>query len=109
MVVTLPGILAGRIKKFKQFENVCSRWSSVVLLGLVSRANNRGKILAPFVLFYFIYFIPLPFSARPFLRGLLPCVRTNDLAYVCDSSEGAQTVRDLGPIYSNLRDPFATV
>ena len=37
---------------------------------------------------------------------MLPCVRTNDLAYVSHTSEGARTVRDLGPIYS---DSFATV
>ena len=47
------------------------------------------------------------FSA--FLRGLLPCVRTNNSAYVRHTSEGARTVRDLRPIYSNLWDPFATV
>ena len=40
--------------------------------------------------------------------GLLPCVQTNDLPHVCHTSEGAQTVRDSGPIYSDLWDPFAT-
>ena len=49
------------------------------------------------------------FYSSAFLRGLLPCVRTNDLACVSHISEGAGTVRDLGPIYSDLRDPFATV
>ena len=49
---------------------------------------------------------PIFFYSSVFLRGLLLCVRTNDLAHVCQTSEGAQTVRDLGPIYS---DPFATV
>ena len=49
------------------------------------------------------------FYSSAFLRGLLLCVWTNDLAYVRHTSEGAQTVRDLGPIYSDLRDPFAAV
>ena len=49
------------------------------------------------------------FFSSAFLRGLLPCVRTNNLAYVRHTSEGAWTVRDLGPIYSDLWDPFATV
>ena len=49
------------------------------------------------------------FYSSAFLWGLLPCVWTNDLAYVRHTSEGARTVRDLGPIYSDLWDPFATV
>ena len=47
-------------------------------------------------LFYFLFFI----YSSAFLWGLLPCVWTNDRAW---------TVRDLGPIYSDLWDPFATV
>ena len=50
------------------------------------------------------------FFSSGFLRGLLPCVRsprTNDLAYVRHTSDGAQAVRDLGPIYSDWWDPFA--
>ena len=52
--------------------------------------------------YFFIY-------SSAFLRGLLPCVRTNDLAYVSHTSEGARTVRYLGPIYLDLWDHFATV
>ena len=54
---------------------------------------------------FFYFFL----NSSAFLPGLLPCVRTNDLAYVRHTSEGAWTVRDLGPIYSDLWDPFATV
>ena len=44
------------------------------------------------------------FYSSAFLRGLLPCVRTNNLAYVCHTttSERARTVRDFGPIDSDL-------
>ena len=55
-----------------------------------------------FYLFYYFLFLCLPL-------GIAPCVQINDLAYVCHTSEGAWTVRDLGPIYSDLWDPFATV
>ena len=36
------------------------------------------------------------FYSSAFLQGLLPCVQTNDLAYVRHASEGAKTFRDLG-------------
>ena len=49
------------------------------------------------------------FFSSAFLRVLLPCVWTNDLAHVHHTSEGAQTVRDLGPNYSDLWDTFTTV
>ena len=54
----------------------------------------------------FFYFL---FYSSAFLRGLLPCVRTKNLANVRYTREGARTVRDLGPIYSDSWDPFATV
>ena len=54
----------------------------------------------------FIFFF---FYSSAFLWGLLPCVWTNDLAFVCHTSERAGAVRDLRPIYSDLEDPFATV
>ena len=57
------------------------------------------------VYFYF-YFSDSP----AFLRGWLPCVQTNNLAYVRHTSEGLELSEiDLGPIYSDLWDPFATV
>ena len=49
------------------------------------------------------------FYSSAFLRELLPCVLTNELAFVCHTSEGARTVRDSGPIFSDLWDPFTTV
>ena len=72
------------------------------------RAIIRGSshlephLIAVLLFYYFIF-------SSAFLRGLLPYVQTNDLAYVRHTSEGALTVRDLGPIYSDLWDPFATV
>ena len=71
--------------------------------------NEQGLAVTlsrPVSVAYFLFFIL--FFSSAFLRRLLPCVRTNDLAYVRHTSEGARTVC-LGPIYSDLCDPFATL
>ena len=58
-----------------------------------------------FIFYFFIFclFLCLPPSSSWGLLpwGLLSCVRTNSLAYVSHTSEGARTVRDLRPTFTS--------
>ena len=71
-----------------------SRDEKVTLETKVVKKGGHGKCVSVLVTTFLIFlFLCLPLGIAP----LYP-----DLAHVCHTIEGAQTIRDLGPIYSDL-------